>query len=270
MASQLTKIIANFSTQITSNISVGGLTASLASNLDKEGNILPSGKYCFTINQGKSNEQHFLCDLAGTSITNVQGVDHSGDLSTGFLKEARINDEIKITDYVNLLRIVEILSGEKALDGGTPLKYDTAPALTDPRQIPDKAYTDTALNSKAGVADNNVFTGNNTFQNEIQANGGLQSPLPIKAADPVNSDHLATKAFVLAQAFGGAMITGFNSPEVNFRPDGKIRSIHDVDSGLTFAFVYDAIDKLIAIVDGTNEWAIRYDSQDNIPSIYKH
>jgi hypothetical protein len=238
MASQLTKIIANFSTQITSNVSVGGLTASLATNLDKEGNAMPAGKYCFTINQGKSNEQHFLCDLAGTALTNVQGVDHSGDVTTGFLKEARINDEIKITDYVNLLRIVEILSGEKALDGGTPLKYDTAPALTDPRQIPDKAYTDTVLNSKAGVADDNNFTGVNSFS---------QSP---NIPDATTSNQPVTLAQLMAAALVGIQ-AGFENVDIAYNTDNTIRSIHDNINGKTYVLEYDSNGKVSGVYDGS-------------------
>lgn len=243
MASQLTKIIANFSTQITSNVSVGGLTASLATNLDKEGNAMPSGKYCFTLNQGKSNEQHFICDLSGTALTNVQGVDHSGDVVTGFLKEARINDEIKITDYVNLLRIVEILSGEKALDGGTPLKYDTAPALTDPRQIPDKAYTDSALGSKAGVNDNNVFTGNNTFT------GNNNFPDAVSASNPVTLSQLMAAALVGIQA-------GFEDVDVSYGADGKVQSVHDNINGKTYVFEYDANGYILAWYDGVKRTVV--------------
>lgn len=258
MASVLTKVIANFATQITSNITAGGVTASIASNLDKEGNVIASGKYGFTLNQGKSNEQHFICDLSGTSITNVQGVDHSGDLSTGFLKDARINDEIKITDYSNLLRIVEILSGSKALDGGTPIKYDAAPALTDPRQIPDKAYTDAALASKAGVADNNVFTGNNTFLGANQFNQSPTVPNPIGANDAVN---LAT---LLATAMGSVLIfQGFQSFQVKYDILGRIDNVYDSIAQKTFFMRYRTDNDFVPFMVSTadNFWLVNYDDK---------
>lgn len=237
MSSQFTKITANFSTQITTNVSVGGLTASLASNLNKEGNAMADGKYCFTLNQGKSNEQHFLCDLTGTAIANVQGVDHAGNVSTGFLKDARINDEIKITDYVNLLRIVEVLSGQKALDGGTPLKYDAAPALTDPRQIPDKGYTDAALADKAGVSANNVFTGNNTFT------GNNNFPDATSASNPVTLAQLMAAALVGIQA-------GLDDVDYAYNDDGSVMSVHDNVNGKTYVFEYDSNGYISAWYDG--------------------
>ena len=267
MASVLTKIIANFATQITANITTGGLTASIATNLDKDGNAIPSGKYAFTLNQGKSNEQHFICDLAGTSITNVQGVDHSGDISTGFLKDARINDEIKITDYSNILRIVEILSGSKALDGGTPIKYDAAPALTDPRQIPDKAYTDAALASKAGVAENNVFTGNNTFSGANQFTQSPTVPNPIGANDAVN---LAT---LLATAMGAVLIfQGFQTANVRYDSLGRIQSVYDAIVQKTFFMRYRTDNPNIPYMISTadNFWLLTYGADGTLLSTNKY
>lgn len=132
MASPFTKVVANFSTTLVTAISTGGTSATLGSNLTKEGAAIPAGKYCFTVNQGKSNEQHFVCDVSGVAITNIQGVDRLGNVTTGALKDAQINDEIKITDYVNLLRLVEVLTGIKNLDGGNPLSYDATPVLSNP------------------------------------------------------------------------------------------------------------------------------------------
>lgn len=135
MASPFTKVVANFSTTLVTAITAGGTSATLGGNTTKEGVALPTGKYCFTVNQGKSNEQHFVCDLAGTAITNIQGVDRLGNVTTGALKDAQINDEIKITDYVNLLRLVEVLTGVTPLDGGSPIGYDVAPVLSNPLSI---------------------------------------------------------------------------------------------------------------------------------------
>lgn len=250
MATELTKIIANFSTQITTNVSAGGTSVSLASNLDKEGNALPAGKYCLTLNQGKSNEQHFKCDLSGTSITNVVGISHAGVESAGFLKDARINDEVKLTDYVNLLRIVEILSGSKALDGGTPIKYDAAPALTNDRQIPDKGYTDAAIavlaatiSGKADKAGNNIFTGNNTFTQ------------PIVIPDALNANEAVTLSQLMAAALGGVS-AGLNYFTVQYRKDGRPRSIHDSQQGVTYVFGYHPNGSLVSIYNGTQKWLV--------------
>ncbi len=273
MASPFTKVVANFSTTLVANLSVGGVTATLGSNLTKEGVAIPTGKYCFTVNQGKSNEQHFICTVTGTAITAIQGVDRLGNISAGAQKDARINDEIKLTDFVNLKTLVAVLEGTTPLDGTNPMEYDATPTLSDPLQLPHKGYVDGAiataiLNILSG---NNTFTGNNVFSGTLNLNGQVTAIIPIKAPDPVAGDDLATRAFVLAQAFGTTLIAGLNSPEINYRPDGLVRSVHDNDNGKTYVFVYDeATAQLKAIQDGTNEWAITYNSDGVVSSIYKH
>ncbi len=107
MANVFTKVVANFITTLASNISIGGTTATLQTNVTKDGDTLPNGLYCFTINQGKSNEQHLLCNLTGTSVTGIQTVNRLGVLSAGAAKAASINDSVKITDFVNLKYLVE-------------------------------------------------------------------------------------------------------------------------------------------------------------------
>ena len=107
MANVYTKVVANFTTNLATSISVAGLTATLQGNTTKDGATLPNGKYCFCVNQGKSNEQHFVCTLTGKEITAIYGVDRLGNVSVGALKGADINDEIKITDYVNLKWLVD-------------------------------------------------------------------------------------------------------------------------------------------------------------------
>lgn len=254
MATQLTKLAANFATQITSNISVGGLTATIASNMTKDAIALPNGKWGFTVNQGKSNEQHFICDLSGVNITNVQSVDRLGTLTTGFAKEARINNEIKITDHVNLIRIVEILNGEKTLDGGMPIKYDTAPALTSPRQIPDKGYIDTSLAGKADLAGNNSFTGNNTFGNTT-FNVSPSVPTPTSGSDAANM------SYVLGIAFGTtALFPGLNSFDVRYDDLKRATVVHERLTAKTFFINYRTdnvyIPQSIATVDGY--WELIY------------
>ncbi len=152
MGSQLTKIIGNFQTTLAANISAGGTTGTLSSANDKEGNALPAGKYCMIVNQGQSNEQHMIFDLSGVNMTNIVGVDHSGDVSVGALKDARINNPIKLTDFVNLLRIVEILNGISTLDGTSPIKYDAEPAISDRKQVIHAGYAQDLITGIMGTA----------------------------------------------------------------------------------------------------------------------
>lgn len=152
MGSQLTKIIGNFQTTLAANISAGGTTGTLSSANDKEGNALPAGKYCMIVNQGQSNEQHMIFDLSGVNMTNIVGVDHSGDVSVGALKDARINNPIKLTDFVNLLRIVEILNGISTLDGTSPMKYDAEPTISDRKQVIHAGYAQDLITGIMGTA----------------------------------------------------------------------------------------------------------------------
>lgn len=152
MGSQLTKVIGNFQTTLAANISAGGTTGTLSSANDKEGNALPAGKYCMIVNQGQSNEQHMIFDLSGVNMTNIVGVDHSGDVSVGALKDARINNPIKLTDFVNLLRIVEILNGISTLDGTSPMQYDAEPTITDRKQVIHAGYAQDLITGIMGTA----------------------------------------------------------------------------------------------------------------------
>lgn len=79
----------------------------LAGNTTKDGETLPNGLYCVTLNQGKANEQHLLGTLTGTTLSGIQTVSRLGALSAGAGKAASINDEVKITDFVNLKYLVE-------------------------------------------------------------------------------------------------------------------------------------------------------------------
>ncbi len=255
MASEFTKLVANFSTQITTNVSIGGLTTSLQSAVDKEGNAIPAGKYCLTLNQGKSNEQHFLCDVSGVNITNVQGVTHQGIASTGFLKEARINDPIKITDFVELMRIIEVLSGAKALDGGTPIKYDAAPALTTPRQIPDKGYTDTQDATKVNLAGTNNITANNTFSGTNAFNNSPTVPNPMNPNDAVNY------ATLLGIAFGTILLfPGFSTCDVRYDTLGRISSVYDALQQKTFFVRYRLDDPYVPYIISTDDtyWVLDF------------
>jgi hypothetical protein len=255
MASEFTKLVANFSTSITSNVSIGGLTTSLQSAVDKEGNAIPAGKYCFTLNQGKSNEQHFLCDVSGVNITNVQGVTHQGITSTGFLKEARVNDPIKITDFVELMRIIEVLSGGKALDGGTPIKYDAAPALTTDRQIPDRGYVNAQDALKMNLAGANIISASNVFNGPNTFSQSPTVPNPINPNDAVNYSTL------LGIAFGTILLfPGFNTADVRYDDLGRISSVYDAAQAKTFFIRYKIDDQYVPYMISTNDtyWIIDY------------
>lgn len=156
--------------------------------------------------------------------------------------------------------LIAEITGYAPINNPTFTGVVTVPTPVNPTDAVTKDYADT----KASLVENQTFEGANVFS------GGLESETPIKAPDPVDSDDVATKNYVLSIAFGGSLLAGLISPEINYRQDGQIQSIHDTDNGTTYVFVYDVNDILIAITDSTSEWAIRYDSDYNVTSIYKH
>lgn len=125
MASNLTKIIANFETSIVNKLEASGTSFDLVSNTDKDGNTLPSGLYGFTLSEGESNEEHIIGTLSGSTVTitsrNVQRNDGS-TAQTG--KTHRKGSSVKLTNFIPLKRMMDLLDGTTDFDSATPLKYD--------------------------------------------------------------------------------------------------------------------------------------------------
>jgi hypothetical protein len=283
---KLSKIIAHFEASLVNSIDEDSTTMELDTVSTPAGNI-PAGLYGFTIEQNNSSKREYVeGTISGTTVTFVKR-----DISPldGTTEDASADDtrqqhrkgsSVKITNYPALLRIINALNGDVKLDpAGGIIGYTEAPAaFTDHDLVTKKYVSDNYL----GVNENdtvegdyvfngdNVHNGQNTFNAKINAVQGLESNIPIQAADPVDSGDVATKAYVLSLVFGSTLISGLNSPEINYRQNGQIQSVHDVDNGKTYVFIYDDIDILIAINDGTNEWAIRYDADYQMSSVYKH
>lgn len=148
MAQSLLKIIANFQTTLAAAISSSATSATLTSATTKDGTTLPAGTYGFTIDEGKSNEEHIVATVSSTALSSmlrgVSVVDGVTEIS-GLKFAHRKGATIKITNHPGLMRILRILNGTVDLDGATPLKYDTAPTITDPKHIATKAYADSLV-----------------------------------------------------------------------------------------------------------------------------
>lgn len=142
MATKLTKIIANFETQLATKISVGGESATLQSIKDDDNVNIPNGKYYLTIDGGTTQEEHILCDNTAGSLTNIKSVSRQGVESVGVVREHRVGAEVKLTDFAVLKIITDLLNGDKALDGSSPLNYDSNPTFTDDKEIITKKYAD--------------------------------------------------------------------------------------------------------------------------------
>lgn len=239
MSSKLTKVVANFETSLATKLASGATSGALTSVTDKNGVTLPNAKYCMIVDRGTGDEEHLLFDLTGNAMANIISVSRQGVQTAGVqnLNGHRAGAKCYLTDFVNLKIIVDILNGDEAFDGTKPLKYDSAPALSDPRHIPDKAYIDTSLANKAELAANNVFTGQNSF---------TQSP---SIPSAVSSNQPVTLSQLMAAALIG-ISAGFENVDVVRNDDGSVRSIHDNVNGKTYVMQYDRNGFLHAFYDG--------------------
>jgi hypothetical protein len=142
MASKLTKVVANFETQLSTKLSISGTSATLQNIADDDGVNIPDGKYYFTIDGGTGQEEHILCDNTAGSLTNIKSVSRQGVETSGAVREHRVGAEVKITDFAILKIMKDILDGDEALDSTSPLEYDSHPTFTKDTQLIDKKQLD--------------------------------------------------------------------------------------------------------------------------------
>jgi|JI8StandDraft_1071087.scaffolds.fasta_scaffold00207_22 hypothetical protein len=134
------RIIADFETQLSTAVAIGGTTFDLSSVTDDDGEALPAGSYCFTIDNGSSSKEYFFGTLSGSTVSSVQNVSRQGVLTSGALRAHRVGASVIITDFIALKVVASMIAGEDGLDGSSPLFYDTAPTLSDPKELATVAY----------------------------------------------------------------------------------------------------------------------------------
>jgi hypothetical protein len=145
MANSIPLVLADGEFQISSAIGVGATSFTLASATDDDGNAVAAGKYCFTIDNGKSNKEYLLGQLNGTNVTSVVSVSRTGVETSGAARKHRIGASAIITDFAAIQRVVDILRGQIALDGANPVGYDAEPTLADRKELATVGYVlDTA------------------------------------------------------------------------------------------------------------------------------
>jgi hypothetical protein len=154
MASTIPKIIANFETTLSAKLTSAGTSLTLTSATDPDGNSLASGIYAFTINEGKTNEEHVMGVLSGTTLSFLtRNLSHSDGTTSQTGKEHRKNSSIKITNHPALMRVIRVLQGTDGLDPASPLKYTLAPTLTPgSHQVSTVAYSESLANQGAATA----------------------------------------------------------------------------------------------------------------------
>lgn len=145
MAQNIPIVVADVELQLSTAISVGATSFSVASANDDDGNALPAGKYCFTIDNGKSNKEYLIGQLNGLNVTSVVSVSRQGVESAGASEKHRIGSSCIITDFATIQRVADTLRGVVALNGATPIVYDAEPTLADRKELATVGYVlDTA------------------------------------------------------------------------------------------------------------------------------
>lgn len=159
MANLIPLAIADFETQLGAAISAGDTSLELASATDDDGNALPAGMYCFTINNGSSNKQYLIGQLNGTDVTGVKWVSRQGVETSGAQYAARAGSPVIISDFATIQRVADILRGELALDGSNPIIYDAEPTLADRKELATVGYVLDAAFGGAITFDQQVISG---------------------------------------------------------------------------------------------------------------
>lgn len=143
------RALANFSTSLASKIADTGVVSfTLSSVLTRDGSNVPAGTYGITIDEGKSNMEHMIVTIAGTTATIVtrglSTIDGSSNVAA-LQFEHRRNASIKMTNHPLLIRLYLALIGTDTLDN--KLKYTTNLTFTDDKELVPKKYVDdTAFN----------------------------------------------------------------------------------------------------------------------------
>lgn len=157
MTQLLTKIIADFSTTLTTKTAVGATTATLTSGLDGDGIQLPTATYGFTIDRNNANKEYFTATLTGANLTSIKTVTRGTGVGTsGLVKTHRKGAEVIISDWVAMKRMLDILDGTTSLDASTPLGYDGTATISTANQLATKDYVDNGILQGAADASTTV------------------------------------------------------------------------------------------------------------------
>jgi hypothetical protein len=151
--------IADLELQIATAIGVGDESFTLASATDDDGNALPAGIYCFTVDNGTSQKEYLLGQLNGVNVTEVKSVSRRGVETTGAARKHRIGAPALVTNFATLQRVADILRGALPLNGASPIAYDTEPTLSDNKELATVGYVLSVVTGGAVSFDKQTIAG---------------------------------------------------------------------------------------------------------------
>lgn len=258
MATDLTTLIANFRTSLSSKVSFGDTTFSIVNNIDKDGVALPTGTYGFTLAEGQAGESHIVATLTGTTLTNVITVDRQGGQQTAVgianAEGYRRGTSIKITNWVPIKRHQDLLDATTGFDSTNPIFYDgTVTFTTGSNEIVDVEFVETNFLSRNPSYGSNVMGQDLDMNgNDVDMGGGdidMATGSIINLADGVN----AQDAVTLAQLTGS--IAGA-PPNASETVKGVVEKATDAEfasgasTGGTGAFLFATPDQIQRLGQG--------------------
>lgn len=158
MATKLATILADFQTTLSTEIAIGGTTATLSSATDDDSVALPSGRYFFTLDNSTSSKEHISCDLVGTALTNIKSLSRQGVETTGTVRKHRIGASVTLTDFGHIKFINDLVSGATTLNSTAPLGYDGAPSSLAGNQLATVTYVLGVVNGGAVTFDQQIIS----------------------------------------------------------------------------------------------------------------
>lgn len=154
------RVSAKFETTLALKVNIGDETGTLTSVSDADGTAIPNGTYGFTVDEGNNSFEYFEATVTGTALTNVKSFSASELTETvGFTKEHRAGSEVKITDFTILGRLSRIFRGAEGIDPSAPLYYETAPTLSDGKELATVQYVLDNITGGSVTFNSNVITG---------------------------------------------------------------------------------------------------------------
>lgn len=100
-------IVADFETQLSSAIAVGGTSFTLSSIIDDDGVSLPGGLYYFTLDNGSSVKEYLTGTLSGSTVSTVKSVSRQGVETTGAARAHRVGASVIITDFATYKKYID-------------------------------------------------------------------------------------------------------------------------------------------------------------------
>lgn len=116
------KIIADFETSLSTPISVGSTSFTLASATDDDGVALPTGKYYLTVDNASNQKEYFVGTVTGTSVTSVSSVSRQGVETVGAVRSHRVGASVIMTDFMTYKNYIDETTTAGAPDASNTTK----------------------------------------------------------------------------------------------------------------------------------------------------